>query len=53
MVEKFGKDTMPMRQLKSVYTDDFIKELLKDYWAAAPIGIGMEAMDDEVYEDLK
>jgi len=52
VVEKFGKDTMAMRQLKSVYTDDFIKGLLKDYWAVAPIGIGMEAMD-EVYEDLK
>lgn len=53
VVEKFGKDTMPMRQLKSVYTDDFIKELLKNYWAVAPIGIGMEAMNDEVYKDLK
>lgn len=53
VIEKFGQDTMAMKQLKSVYTDDFIKELLKDYWAVAPIGIGMEAIDEEMYKDLK
>ncbi len=55
--EKLGKNyrqTRAYKNLRLLFDDDkFITKLKTNYWAAAPIGIGIEAMDDEVYEDLK
>ena len=54
--EKLGKNykqTWAYENLRRLFDDKFITKLKTDYWAVAPIGIGMEAMDDEMYEDLK
>ena len=49
-----GRDITALRQLKSIYKPEFLKTLMKDYWAITPVGLGIEAMDDEdVYKSLK
>ena len=48
-----GRDITALEDLKSIYKPEFLKTLMKDYWAITPIGLGMEAIDDEMYKDLK
>ncbi len=42
-----------LRQLKSIYTPEFLKTLMKDYWAIMPVGLGSEMLESDVYKDLK
>ena len=48
-----GKDIKALKQLESIYKPEFLDELIRDYWAITPIGLGFEALDDDVYKDLK
>ena len=51
--EALGVHSKPRRELEEIYTKEFIKELMNKYWAAAPVGLSIKAMDEEVYRDLK
>jgi len=54
--EKLGKNykqTGAYSNLRRLFDDKFITLLKDKYWAAAPVGLGMEAIDDEMYKDLR
>lgn len=39
---RHGKDKLALSDLQEIYTDDFIKKLMKEYWSVAPAGIGVD-----------
>ena len=47
-----GKDIVALKQLKSIYKPEFLKTLMKDYWAITPVGLGSEMLESDMYEDL-